>query len=203
MRQAGGSSDAPRKVVFIGPYSSGKTSLIRRYSGEGFGEAQATVGLDFARLTNPLSGEVYLVWDTAGQERYSSVTPSYMRDARVMVVVFDVTSDESWKSVPHWIHIARENGPKAVPVLVVGNKAEEADERAHPYETYETGAMSLGCGYMEASSKTNYNVDRVFQSIFGIGSDGNTGRYNDDRGEVDLVIRDARERSAFLCCIPS
>ena len=202
MRPAVDSSDSPHKVVFVGPFSSGKTSLIRRYAGEGFGGARATVGLDFVRVKNPANGEVFLVWDTAGQERYSVVTPSYMRDAKTMVVVFDVTSNESWKSVPYWVNIAKENGPKGVPVLVVGNKAEDTDDRAHPYGTYETGAMSLGCGYVEASAKLNYNVNHVFESIFKIGSDGGTSGIDNDRVEVNLVLRDARERYASVCCNP-
>ena len=33
------------------------------------------------------------LWDTAGQERFRSLTPSYIRDSSVAVVVYDITSN--------------------------------------------------------------------------------------------------------------
>lgn len=32
------------------------------------------------------------LWDTAGQERFKSLIPSYIKQAQVAVVVYDITS---------------------------------------------------------------------------------------------------------------
>lgn len=32
------------------------------------------------------------LWDTAGQERFRSLIPSYLKDASVAFIVFDITS---------------------------------------------------------------------------------------------------------------
>jgi len=33
------------------------------------------------------------LWDTAGQERFRSLIPSYLKDAMVTLIVFDLTSN--------------------------------------------------------------------------------------------------------------
>lgn len=32
------------------------------------------------------------LWDTAGQQRFKSLIPSYLKDAHLAIVVFDLTS---------------------------------------------------------------------------------------------------------------
>ena len=44
---------------------------------------------------NLVVNNIYLrlqLWDTAGQERFRSLIPSYLKDATVTFVVFDLTS---------------------------------------------------------------------------------------------------------------
>lgn len=47
-----------------------------------------------SKITDPTIFQVRLqIWDTAGQERFRSLIPSYLRDADVAVIVFDVTCE--------------------------------------------------------------------------------------------------------------
>lgn len=55
---------------------------------------QATVGIDFM-AKNMTVNNVNLrlqLWDTAGQERFRSLIPSYLKDATVTFIIFDITS---------------------------------------------------------------------------------------------------------------
>ena len=47
------------------------------------------------------------LWDTAGEERFKSLTSQYYRNADAAIIVFDVTSEASYKEVNHWIHAFR------------------------------------------------------------------------------------------------
>jgi Ras-related protein Rab-6A len=47
------------------------------------------------------------LWDTAGQERFRSLIPSYIRDSSVAVIVYDVTSKESFMNTSKWIEDVR------------------------------------------------------------------------------------------------
>ena len=55
---------------------------------------QATVGIDFFSKTMYLDDRTVRlqIWDSAGQERFRSLTPCYIRDSSVAVVVYDVAS---------------------------------------------------------------------------------------------------------------
>ena len=184
-------------MVVVGPYCAGKTSLLTRYVNGNFGAAKSTVGIDFFRFKCKNQDKTVVVWDTAGQERYMGVTPSYLRDSEVALVVFDVSSLESWNAVPHWIGVVREHSDANTPILVVGNKADLADSRAHSRDTFETGVLSQGCGYLEASAKTGAGVSKVFDTVASIGD--KFGQQPEVR-EIELVLRDSRERRPYACC---
>ena len=42
------------------------------------------------------------IWDTAGQERFRTITTSYYRGAMGIVLVFDVTSEDSFENITTW-----------------------------------------------------------------------------------------------------
>lgn len=39
------------------------------------------------------------LWDTAGQERFKSLIPSYLKDAHLALVIFDLTSIKIYKKI--------------------------------------------------------------------------------------------------------
>ena len=43
------------------------------------------------------------IWDTAGQERFRTLTPSYYRGAQGAILVYDVSSRESFNKVEDWL----------------------------------------------------------------------------------------------------
>ncbi len=44
----------------------------------------------------------FQIWDTAGQERYLSITTAYFRGAKGVLIVFDLTNQDSFKSTGKW-----------------------------------------------------------------------------------------------------
>ena len=59
------------------------------------------------------------IWDTAGQERFRSITQSYYHSADALVLVFDVTSTESFNALPSWLkEVEQYASPKVISVLV-------------------------------------------------------------------------------------
>lgn len=67
------------------------------------------------------------LWDTAGQERFKSLIPSYIKDSAVAIVVFDITSRQSFQSVDKWIEDAKNLRDDDVLLILAGNKADLAE----------------------------------------------------------------------------
>jgi len=42
-------------------------------------------------------------WDTAGQEKFRAIAKIYYKDARVAIVVYDVTNRESFEGLKLWM----------------------------------------------------------------------------------------------------
>ncbi|OXT10122.1 hypothetical protein B9K03_11710, partial [Rothia sp. Olga] len=90
------------KIVFLGEQGVGKTSLITRFMYDTFDDHyQATIGIDFLSKTMYLDDKTIRLqlWDTAGQERFRSLIPSYIRDSRVAIIVYDITKKKSFEFI--------------------------------------------------------------------------------------------------------
>lgn len=62
-------------------------------------------GVDFRVKSVTVEGRpvALQLWDTAGQERFRSITKQYFRKADGVIIVYDVTSEESFKNVRAWV----------------------------------------------------------------------------------------------------
>ncbi|CAF4640661.1 unnamed protein product [Rotaria socialis] len=105
------------------------------------------------------------IWDTAGQERYRSLTGSYFKDAHAVMIVFDVTKQESFDNIKMWLEEINTNATTDVNIVLVGNKCDLASERVVDYAKAKELADSLHISYMEASAKDSSNVEQIFQML--------------------------------------
>ena len=105
------------------------------------------------------------IWDTAGQERFRTITSSYYRGAHGIIVVFDVTDQESFNNVKQWLHEIDRYACANVKKLLVGNKCDLASKRAVPTEQAAEFAESLGVEYLETSAKSALNVEKAFTTM--------------------------------------
>lgn len=68
----------------------------------------------------------FQIWDTAGQERFQSLGVAFYRGADGCVLVYDVTSSHSFKSLDSWrdeyLIQASPRDPENFPFVVIGNK---------------------------------------------------------------------------------
>ncbi len=93
------------KFVFLGDQGVGKSSIIQRYIQDSFNLDQSpTIGIDFSIKNIQIGEQTYKLhlWDTAGQERFKSLIPAYIKDCQVAIIVYDVTSQDSFKNISNW-----------------------------------------------------------------------------------------------------
>ena len=110
----------------------GKTSIIHRFIYDSFDENyQATIGIDFMSHKMYVEDKIIILnlWDTAGQERFKSLIPSYIKDSSVAIVIFDLTSKQSFQSVDKWIEDAKNLRDDDVLIVMAGNKIDLSGQR--------------------------------------------------------------------------
>ncbi|KAJ8289236.1 hypothetical protein COCON_G00018950 [Conger conger] len=151
------------RVIMLGDSTVGKSSLLKRYTEDLFLDCiNQTVGVDFYVHFLEVEPGVRIklqFWDTAGQERFRSVTRSYYRNSVGGLLVFDLTNRASFEHVRDWHEEVQERvRPHAVLFVLVGHKSDLASGRAVTREEAERLAGQLGAPYVEASSKTGWNV---------------------------------------------
>ncbi|KAG0139424.1 hypothetical protein CROQUDRAFT_666514 [Cronartium quercuum f. sp. fusiforme G11] len=160
------------KLLLIGSSSVGKSSLLLRFTDEVFlsaEESSATIGVDFKVKLISRRGKRYKlsIWDTAGQERFRTLTSSYYRGAQGVVLVYDVTSRESFESLPSWFSELDTftHSPRDVVRIVVGNKTDKDYSRMVSNEEGRAFAADNNALYAETSAKTMKGVEEVFEAV--------------------------------------
>lgn len=104
-------------------------------------------------------------WDTAGQERFRTITSSYYRGAHGIIVVYDVTDQESFNNVKQWLHEINRYASENVNKLLVGNKSDLEPKRVVSAEAAKEFADSLGIAFLETSAKNSTNVEKAFLTM--------------------------------------
>ena len=90
------------KLLIIGDSGVGKSCLLLRFAEGTYTDSYiSTIGVDFKIHTVNLDGKVVKlqIWDTAGQERFRTITSSYYRGAHGIIVVYDVTDQETFSEL--------------------------------------------------------------------------------------------------------
>lgn len=154
------------KVILAGDGAVGKSSLLRRYVFHEFSdEHKMTIGMDAqAKLTRvPGLGRVKIhTWDLAGQPQWSAVRESFYLGSHAMALVFDVSQPETIIHLPEWVGECRSKAPN-IPVLVVASKIDLPQKV--PVDKIARWATDSGYDYIETSSKTNHNVEAMFEKL--------------------------------------
>ena len=156
------------KVILLGDSNVGKTALMCRYVNGNFMEnTLATVGINFMlKEVNIGSDKVVLhIWDTAGQEIFRALSPLYFRSADCCMLVYDVTSFKTFRSLEQWYVTLRENLDASIPVVVVGNKTDFTSLQSVPLHVVKPWADQKGFPVFECSARNSYNIEEAFAEV--------------------------------------
>eukprot|EP00029_Vermamoeba_vermiformis_P002405 TRINITY_DN12778_c0_g1_i1.p1 TRINITY_DN12778_c0_g1~~TRINITY_DN12778_c0_g1_i1.p1 ORF type:complete len:209 (-),score=70.23 TRINITY_DN12778_c0_g1_i1:54-680(-) len=153
------------KYIIIGDAASGKSSLLHRFIENKYKqEPNHTIGVEFGAKTVHVAGKniKLQIWDTAGQERFRSVTRSYYRGAAGCLIVYDITSRESYNHVPSWLADARGLATNDLVIILVGNKIDLQSDREVTFLEASRFAQENDLMFLETSAKTGEGVDEAF-----------------------------------------
>ncbi len=161
------------KVLLVGDADVGKSSLIRRVlSGEFEENYSPTVGVDLNGLAVIVEHKhpiLLTAIDLGGQEDFTVLRTQYYRGAHYALLVFDVTSPESFRHLAGWYQGLQSSiealEKRSIPVTVVGNKIDLETRRIVTTEEATEYANKIGVSYFETSAKSGKNVNELFESV--------------------------------------
>lgn len=200
------------KVVLLGKECGGKTSLVERFLHDRFDglSYQNTIGAAFGARRMPANDRwVTLgIWDTAGSEKYQAMSRIYYRDARAAIVCYDLTDTTSFEKARFWVNELQEAEEKCK-IYLCGTKLDLIVEKLKPrvvdyHDSVDYGS-EIGATVFETSSKTNHNVQELFQKI----ADDYVPEHDVSRSDdtnisgLDLSQANDDDRTRKKCCFSS
>ncbi|MHA1661385.1 MAG: GTP-binding protein [Promethearchaeota archaeon] len=151
------------KFIIIGDHEVGKTSIIRRFVEHKFlADYRATIGLNilshnFEAFGNKIS--VFL-WDIGAQQYFQRYRKTYYDGAQAAFIVFDLTSQETFKNVNIWHDELKDFiEDKDLPIIIVGNKTDLTEQRVVSYEDGMKLASDLSslAEFIDSSNSSDFS----------------------------------------------
>ena len=151
-------------IMTLGNSEVGKTCFIIKYTEDTFQEVYlSTIGIDFKVKNIVMEEKPYklLLYDTAGQERFKSIASNSIRKIDGIILMYDITNQESFEAIPEWISSIKEVKGDNFPMILCGNKTDLKDNRKISLKEGEELAEEYNIEYLEMSNKDGHNVNEA------------------------------------------
>ena len=157
------------KILILGDSKVGKSCFLTRYADKTYQEDYlSTIGMDYKIKNYELeNGDIIklYIWDTAGQDRFRSITSNYYKGADGIILIYDITKQETFNNVRNWITSIKEEAPAKVVLILVGNKVDDEKNRAVQQSEGEKIADEYNLPFLECSAKSDINVTETFDVL--------------------------------------
>lgn len=170
------------KLVLLGDGRAGKTSIRKRYLGEGFTTSHLmTLGASFAHKDiilerdenkNPTKKISLQIWDIGGQPNFGTIRKRFMANANAVMLVYDITRQETFMNLNGWLdELWKINKANNIPLIVIGNKIDLSKQRQVNSQQLDAYIKALKnkfpkLGYIqsiETSALTEENIEKAFE----------------------------------------
>jgi small GTP-binding protein len=148
------------KVVMVGDFGVGKTSLIRRFVENSFSEEYlSTIGVSISKKLLPDS--TIMLWDIEGHTEFKPIHKQYLLGAKAFMIVADLTRDETIDNIKNHIENCL-SVSKNAPIVIALNKCDLVEDGAEPHIEKLKQLSPLVIEVASTSAKTAHNVENLF-----------------------------------------
>ena len=159
--------DKAIKVILVGESGVGKTNLIHVTIGEKFEiNVTSTIANSYceAQITVGEKKYLYYLWDTAGQEKYRSLNQLFIKDAKIILIIFAINSKKSFEQVNFWNNYVKDVlGDDGYIMALIGNKSDLYEEEDVISEKeIEKKAKELGIKFKVTSALSDSKGFKTF-----------------------------------------
>lgn len=154
-----------KKIVLIGHFGVGKSSLIRRFVENTFSEDyKVTIGVHIFKKNVEIEEEdtdvSLIIWDLEGNDDINNTRMSYLLGTNAFIYVYDLTRPATYNDIASDIDFINKNHPE-VPIKVVGNKKDLVTNDYIKQNNDNFGTLTD----LYVSAKTGNKVDFLFSTL--------------------------------------
>ena len=159
------------KVVLLGESGVGKTSIISQFTSNKFNPRCATsVSAQFISKTIEFPEYQktikFDIWDTVGQEKYRSLAKIFYKDAKIIIFVYDITTEFSFKALKDFWYKETINNADNEPILaLVANKIDLYQEQIIKNEVGRAFADEINAIFQTTSALSNSGITNLFDHL--------------------------------------
>ena len=161
------------KIILLGSFGVGKTSIIKSFNNKIFNENEpSTVSCNFISKKMIVDKKNYIcdIWDTAGQERFCSLNKLFIKDSNIIILVYDISQKQTFVDLNYWIDFIHENLDLGnITLGLVGNKSDLYREENVSTQEGNDLALKYDAYFSLLSPKVNKpGIDSFFEKIISI-----------------------------------
>ena len=146
------------KIILLGESGVGKTNLIRVSTGQEFEQNTMSSSSGSYKegfyISSTKKKYVYHLWDTAGQEAYRSLNKIFIKNAKVVMFVYAIDNEQSFKDLKYWIELAKTELGDDFVMGIVANKIDLFEEQQVKEEVAREFAKRQNIKYRATSALT-------------------------------------------------
>jgi small GTP-binding protein len=189
------------KMILVGSSGAGKTNIINFLIGEKFQSiALSTTSSSYIEKQITIDNKLYEVeiWDTAGQEKFHSLTKIFIKGAKIVLFVYELTSRKSFEEIDFWVKTVKDLIGEQPVFGLAGNKKDlYLQEEVNDEEGVQKGE-EIGAIFKVTSAKTGFGISELFEQLMReyIKKSGK-GDFSDDKA-LNLQKRNLKKKRK--CC---
>ena len=106
------------------------------------------------------------IWDIGGQHEFDFVRSTFYKGASGVLVVFDLTREETYEEIKNWLTEIRKFTEKDIPFVLIGNKADMIEKAGEvlDHEKARELAEDEGMIYIETTTRTG-ELDKLEEAF--------------------------------------
>lgn len=157
------------KLILLGEPGVGKTSIIGRYVHDTFDNNMPSSNsiCYVGKIIKKNNIKIKLnIWDTIGQEKFRSISKIFLKDTKIVILVYSITSKESFNNLDYWLKLYQDQLEEGTILGVAANKIdlylnqEVSEEEGQEYAEKNKAIFGL------ISAKINKNsIDKLIDNL--------------------------------------
>lgn len=194
------------KIILLGECGVGKTSIINRYIKNEFDsgyESTPAMSYSFKIVEKKKKKYKLNLWDTIGQEKFRSLSKMFLNDAKIVILVYSIISEETFNNLRYWLELYKDNKEEKSILGVAANKVDLFEKEEVPNEKGKEFAKENGAIFGLISAKENKEgidifLDQLLDAYLNGNNLGNNKEKNNIKLEKDQHNNTNKEKKG--CC---